>query len=434
MPNAPRELLRSFQLRKLKSVVQIAYDSVPYYRSLFDDIKLKPKDIQTLEDLPAVPITTSYAFRLLPLSQSVSKRARIERLVKRATSGSSGRPFIIRRTVLEDHLLNQFRMRAFRAFGVKSRDRLVHIRLVSASHQRENLAGHARQILGLYREYSVDCLQSAAEIVSLLNHLHPDIIKGYPSVLTYVGGYLQNNSSLNFSPRFLIAGGEMLNDFRRNQIQKGFQRKLFDIYGSHEFNTLAWQCPSTGQYHVCEDNVILEVIKDGRPALPGEQGEVVATGLNTYAMPFIRYRLGDIAVQGMPSCPCGATFATLHSIEGRAHDYFRMPDGTLLHPDRIVVPIMEAEAAWFNRYRLLQINTHEVVLYIQPLQKPATEQLDRIRELARTQLPPEVHFSVELVDRLEPEEGGKFRFCRSLVESHLDRNMSSKGVSNAAEV
>jgi phenylacetate-CoA ligase len=420
MPHASCEVLLDFRVRKLKSVVRHAYESVPYYHSLFVSAGLKPEDIQTPADLHAIPITSSRDFRALSLSQTVSKAAKPEWLVRRATSGSSGTPFVIRRTAAEDHLLNQFRLRAFRSFGLKLTDRLAHVRLVSSSHKRESLAGHVRQKLGLYREYPVDCLQPAPAITRQLADLDPDVVKGYPSVLTHVSSHLLQSPEPNFRPRFIIAGGETLTDFRRSQIQRGFSRPVFDIYGSHEFNLLAWQCSCTGDYHICEDNVILEVLKDGRPASPGERGEVVATGLHSYSMPFIRYRMGDIVMQGAHSCPCGAPFATLRAIEGRMHDYFRMPDGTFIHPDKIVVPIMEAEASWFDRYCLLQVHTNEIILYIQPSRKPAPEQLAHIKTIARNQLPAEVRFDVELVDKLEPEAGGKFRFCRSLVESHLD--------------
>jgi phenylacetate-CoA ligase len=417
MPAAPREALLEFQLRKLRSLLRWARDTVPYYQALFSQARFTPEDLRNLADLSSLPISTSQDFRTRPLAEVISRRIRPEQFVRRPTSGSSGKPFVIRRTAGEDHLLNQFRWRAHRAFGVKLNDRIAHVRLVSGHHRRRNLAGQARQALRFFREYPVDSLQSPSVILSRLHQIQPDVIKGYPSLLLQIGRCLMETPSSPLWPRLLIAGGEMLGEHRRAQIQKAFGRPLFDLYGAHEFNLLAWQCPEAGGYHICEDNVILEVLKEGRPVHPGEKGEVVATGLHTYSMPFIRYHLGDVATRGLDSCRCGAPFATLHDIEGRKHDYFRMPDGSFFHPDRLVVPIMEAEACWFDRYQLVQIQTDRILLQIQPFRKPALEQLGVVEAIARQQLPAEVQFRVEVVDRLEPEAEGKFRYCRSLVES-----------------
>jgi phenylacetate-coenzyme A ligase PaaK-like adenylate-forming protein len=71
--------------------------------------------------------------------------------------------------------------------------------------------------------------------------------------------------------------------------------------------------------HTCDEAALVEVVHDGRPAADGEQGDVVATALHSYAMPFIRYRLGDIVTRGEQSCACGLPFATIGTIQGRMH-------------------------------------------------------------------------------------------------------------------
>jgi phenylacetate-CoA ligase len=153
----------------------------------------------------------------------------------------------------------------------------------------------------------------------------------------------------------------------------------------------------------------------------GEQGEVVATGLHTYAMPFIRYRLGDIATRGPEVCSCGQPFSTLRAVQGRLHDYFRLPDGRLMHPDKIVVPIMENESSWFDRYELVQEKVDRIVLRIQPFQDPSESQLVNVKRLAMSQLPRDVDFLIEIADEHSFKREGKFRFCRSMVHSHSNK-------------
>jgi phenylacetate-CoA ligase len=419
-PHKTPDSIAVFQNRKLRSVIAYAYENVPYYRSLFNRCGIKPEDIRTAKDLSAIPITSSQDYRIRPLKETLSRLVKPERTLCRATSGSSGRPFLIRRTFLEDHLLNFFRIRTLQQFGVQIRDKIAHIRLVSASHQRQNLLGGVRQSLGIYRDFPVNSLQSAARIWKELAELRPDVIKGYPAVLTHISSYREKQDASNLDLRFIVAGGEALPAYRRKQIEQGFGRKVYDLYGSHEFNLLAWECRQNGQYHICDDNVIFEILHNGRPARVGEHGEVVVTGLHSYSMPFIRYRLGDIATRGPEICSCGQPFSTLLDVQGRMHDYFKLPDGQLMHPDRLVVPIMENESSWFDRYQLLQEREDLIILNIQPFRPPQKAQVAHVEQLARNILPGGVEFRVNLVESLSAEAGGKFRFCKSLVHSEVD--------------
>jgi phenylacetate-CoA ligase len=417
MPSVSREELLAFQWQKLKSILSWACETVPYYRALFTKSGIHPQDIRSVADMAAIPITSSQDYRTRPLSEMLARGVNPDRLVCRPTSGATGKPFIIRRTAMEDHLLNQFRIRVRHALGIRPGDRTAAVHLSSGAHSRENLAGRIRQFLGLYRLYPLNCLASPDEILDQLSAIQPDTITGYPSVLAQVARRLLEQPRSSIKPRLITTGGEMLGPYRRSVIERGFRCPVFDVYGAHEFNLVAWQCPHTGEHHLCEDNIVVEILKDGRPAEPGESGEIVATGLHSYSMPFIRYKLGDIVTRGDDTCRCGAPFATLRSVEGRRHDYFRMPDGTSFHPDRIVVPIMEAEAPCFDRWRLLQLKPDQIVLQIQPFRPMTEEQLARLNSIARQQLPEAVRFSVEVVEHLEPEPGGKFRFCRSFVEA-----------------
>jgi len=263
-------------------------------------------------------------------------------------------------------------------------------------------------------------MQAGPKTIRELAALQPDVIGGYPSVLAHIALYQAERDHFNNKYRFILSGGESLPPFRRRTIEQGFGRRVFDIYGSHEFNLLAWQCRDSGWYHICDDNVILEVLRNGRPAAVGERAEVVATGLHGYAMPFIRYRLGDIVTRGPETCPCGQPFSTLGAIQGRMHDYFRFSNGRLIHPHELIIPMMEDDSSWLDRYRLVQEKENRVVLWIQSFCTPDEGQLNRVKKMAEKVLPAEVEFHVNIVKNLPVEPSGKFRICRSMVNSDCD--------------
>ncbi len=92
--------------------------------------------------------------------------------------------------------------------------------------------------------------------------------------------------------------------------------------------TIALQCPLHEHYHIQSENLIVEVLHpDGTECKPGETGEVVLTTLHNFAMPLIRYQLGDYAVVG-EACPCGRGLPVLERIHGRQRNMLVLPDGS----------------------------------------------------------------------------------------------------------
>ena len=52
----------------------------------------------------------------------------------------------------------------------------------------------------------------------------------------------------------------------------------------------------------------------------GETGELVFTTLTKEALPFLRYRTGDLASLTREPCPCGRTLARMSRVLGRTDD------------------------------------------------------------------------------------------------------------------
>ena len=424
-PRAKRNEVAAFQTRKLRVLVDHAYRRVPFYRRLLDNAGVGPQDIRRIEDLSLLPITSSKVFKARPMDDILTKGVKAERLMIHRTSGSQGRPFNVRRNYWEEHLLNMFRIRAMRQSGLRLWDRIANVAVTEGLRPKPDLRvtfpRRLRQALGVYRQYPLNCMQPEAHLVKALGRLQPDIICGYPVVLSHLAQTFQNSRPFSVFPRVVFTGGESLTPYRRQIIGTGFEAEVFDFYGANECNLAAWECPNQGCYHVCDDNIILEIIRNGRPAEKGEKGEVVITCLHAYAMPFIRYSLGDIAEKGDASCRCGQPFSTLKKIEGRADDYLHLPGGRSIYPDEIVIPaLIGRKRSWVMLYQLVQEKLDRVDLDIEVLRPPAPEEVEHMKKAAQDILGPEVEFRLRVVDRIAFERSGKFRIRRSLVKSDFD--------------
>jgi phenylacetate-CoA ligase len=74
--------------------------------------------------------------------------------------------------------------------------------------------------------------------------------------------------------------------------------------------------------HINTDHVYVEIVDDkGAAVEPGKMGRVIVTDLINYAMPFIRYEIGDYAVVSAETCSCGRNMPLLEKVVGRVADF-----------------------------------------------------------------------------------------------------------------
>lgn len=416
-----RKDIAAFQNQRLRLLVQHAYANVPYHRRLLDRHGVKPGDIRGVADLPAIPVTSKRDLQLLPKEDVVARGVDTRRLITRRTSGSSGEPFSIHRTSLETRLLRAVRLRAMHDFGLRPADTVASVILARPPHPRDHpFPVSVLRSLGLYRHKLLNCLSPARDILRELRECSPDVVGGFGGVLSQMAQVMSEDDRLAVRPRFVAVGGEVLTPLMRRQIAEAFNAPVFELYTSVECMTIAWECTETGELHTCDDSVIVEVLKDGSPVRPGECGEIVVTSLHSFAMPFLRYRLGDLVTQGAETCRCGRPFGTIRAVQGRMIDYFPLPGGRLIHPYEIVAILLQDAEPWLRAYRLLQDRGDRIVLNALPSVAPTSSQLSRLHTAVAAVLGQGVEFQVRLVSEIAVEESGKFRLARSLLRSNYD--------------
>ncbi len=300
--HAARADLRAWQDARLRRLMLHAYEAVPYYRRLFDKHRLHPRHIRGTVDLELIPFTDKAQMgRQGPLGLLARGH---DPAALHAVHGRcpSGEPFIVRRTWLEDKLHHLLRLRSFRAFGVRPLDRIVAVG-----------AAESFRTFGFQPKHLIDGLRDPIEVARRLREAQPEVLIGPSGMLDRLAAPELASHMHAIRPRVVIIGGEAATPAMRLRIRETFGAPLHETYVSHECPVMAWECRHSGDLHTCDDGVLIEVLVDGRPAEPGERGEVVVTNLHAYAMPFIRYRIGDVATREAP-CGCGAPFATIGEI------------------------------------------------------------------------------------------------------------------------
>lgn len=332
----PPETLQALQSDRLRRLVAHAYANVPYYRRMMDDLGILPTDVNSVNDLKALSflskddVRENLYFKLIAENHSKRDMHRI------ATSGSTGQPFVTYadREQLEIRFASTIRSLEWTGWRFREPQvRLWHqtIGLSRSQEIREKL--DARLMNRTFIPAFELTEEGLAQLVRKLNQRRPVLIDGYAESLNYLSLYLQSGNSLDFTPRAVMSSAQMLTSQTRETIEAELGTKVFDKYGAREFSGIAYECGHGGpsNYHVLDESYIVELLVDGRPAEPGETGEVVITDLNNYSVPLIRYRIGDLAVatENTP-CPCGRGLSRIGQIQGRTQALVHCANGRWL--------------------------------------------------------------------------------------------------------
>ncbi len=362
-------------------------------------------------------------FRETPERERVAWGLDPELLIPAASSGSSGRPFQIRRSWLEQNVLYVARVRSLRSYGIRRGERAVNILNPKTVHARDNkIVGRALKTLGLTTKQQRLSIHLDPETIAReVRACRPAMLSGYPNMLARVSEALARDPMPEPSIRVALTGAESLTPELRRTIESRLGAPVRDQYGSNECNLMAWECSHGGPLHTSDDTVIVEVVAaDGAPVAPGETGEVLVTALHSFAMPLVRFRIGDLAMQGAAQCECGAPFATIRSVQGRMLDMFPLPNGRVIHPYYLTESMIMGDPEWIENFQLTQERLDHITLRIIPRVDPTAERIERVRALGAELLGPRVELDIRIVDSIPSEASGKYRPARSLVTSSYD--------------
>ncbi|HMI91017.1 MAG TPA: glycosyltransferase [Polyangiales bacterium] len=329
------DALRALQERRLRQLIARACADVPYYRALFARAGLRPDEIRTLDDLRRVPLLDKATVRA-ELERGLRSRSADPRaLLRIATSGSTGEPFVLDVERAQLELRWASTMRALEWTGWRWGDPQARLWHQTIGMSRSQIV-RERLDAWLLRRSFIPAFElrpdNLAAFLARLRRQRPVLLDGYAEVLNLLAYYAAEHGIDGVRPKAVMSSGQVLCDQVRAEIEQRFGAEVYDKYGSREFSGIAYECDAHQGHHVMAESYIVELLTDGRPARPGEIGEVVITDLSNHCVPLIRYRIGDLAVamDERERCPCGRGLPRIGRIEGRTSSVLLCADGTWL--------------------------------------------------------------------------------------------------------
>ena len=341
----PREALEALQLKRLRSLVERVYGTVPFYRNKLEKSGYRLGDIHSLQDLASLPFTTKIDLRdTYPFGMFAVPMERVVRI--HASSGTTGKPVVVGYTRRDVDTWAELMARTLSCGGTTKGDIV------------QNAYGYGLFTGGLGAHYGAEKIGAAVIPISGGNSKRQIMLmQDFGStILTSTPSYALNLAEVmaeeGVDPSTLklkcgLFGAEPWSEAMRKEIEKKLHINAIDIYGLSEVigPGVASECLEEKHgLHVFEDHFIPEIIDpETGKALPyGELGELVFTTITKEAFPVIRYRTRDISRLIPEPCSCGRTHIRMERISGRTDDMLIIR-GVNVFPSQIETVLIAVE-------------------------------------------------------------------------------------------
>lgn len=402
--------MKEYQLQRLELRVAAAMKNTPAYANLAGlDPSWRPQSLDDLQKLPLLDKTTLAKHREALTDHTVPGGP-----IKCSTGGSTGVPlhfFFDRRRQAYDKAA---RMRAHQWFDVLPGDREAYIWGASIELSRQDKIKRLRDWLTndmLLSSYDFNS-QTIGHFVGRLKRFSPKCLFGYPTGLALLCR-LANEAGISLKELAVLAvfcTAEVLQAHQKQLISDTIGSPVINNYGSRDAGFIAHECPH-GRMHITSDNMIVEFLRDGKAVKPGEDGQIVVTHLENYAMPFLRYRTGDIAQPSDEVCPCGRGLAVMQNVQGRVIDYLIAVDGRWMPGLAMTLIILQIPG--IAQYQIVQETIERVVVRLVKGKDFPADGEPRIVTGMKARLGQSVQIEIRNETKIEPEKSGKFRFVIS---------------------
>lgn len=392
-----RQELSTSSNNKLQAILQYAVDNVPHYGK-YKSADKKP----TLLDFEILSRTD---IQIDP-QKMISRQYNPQKLRVANTSGSTGVPLVYYFSENERAWDRAALARALDCSGIKYGAKFAQIWGLPLDIKQRTISRLKYLLNNGYIINVFDLSENTIKrYLKVLKLWQPEYIYGYVSGIYQIALYvLKYKIRYNIkSLKLIVTTSEMLYPEQRKVIEKAFKCKVSQEYGAAEAAVIAFEC-SKGSLHINSDNVFVE---------NDNKGNLLITTLRNYAMPLVRYKIGDIGFVDKTYCNCGLPFPIIKELKGRSSEMLVF-NANIAHSeifDYIAREFVLPPKTKIKEFRIRRIADDVVVVDVVPTDHESFDLIkNTFTQKIKDILGKKMEIKVNMVNKIEKDKSGKYRF------------------------
>ncbi|MBC7333965.1 MAG: phenylacetate--CoA ligase family protein, partial [Actinobacteria bacterium] len=232
-----KEKLEQYQIEELSRLINHSYKNVPYYKKVFDERGLKPKDIQSLEDLKKLPALTKDEFRK-NYKDLTANNFKINDLIISHTSGTTGKPLQWYVNDLENQKELAFIFHQWSRVGVKPGEPLIQLRGSVINNKKLSEYNPITKVLRL--SPIIDSKDTVKYYIEKIQKFGAKFLHGYPSAIALFAYKIKEYKiKLPFKLKAILFASENVYSWQREICEDIFGCRTYSHYGMAERVALA---------------------------------------------------------------------------------------------------------------------------------------------------------------------------------------------------
>ncbi len=418
-----RTTLEKIQWQRLQSLWAFVWKHNAFHRKRFIDAQLTEKSLQAPEDIKVLPFLTKKEIRT-NIREMISTPHAGDHLLHFKTGGSTGKALDLFITEQCSELRNACARRHDRWTGWEPGEPIAAVwgnpsLPVSPKQKLLNILVQPR----IYLDTMAVNEASVTQFARTWKKVRPTLLFGHAHSLFVLARYLEKMGMADLKPVGILSTSMMLLPHERTMIEQVFGCRVIDRYGCEEVSLIGCECEAHEGLHMNIEHLFIEFVReDGSWAAPGEPGQIVVTDLMNRAMPFIRYRVEDVAVPLNHSCSCGRGLPLMGTVQGRVADFLIKHDGTKVAGISLIENTL-TRIPGIDQMQIVQERMDSLRLNIVPGGGYTLETGRELVDYFKNTFGREMGIELCMKSEIEPEKSGKYRFSICALDSCHDRKI-----------
>jgi phenylacetate-CoA ligase len=412
---------RNLQKIKIFKLIQYASQNIPYYKRIIQEYNIQFSEDTIFEDIKKFPLLTKEIIRN---NFDQLYKFRDNTYYRNSSGGSTGEPVIF------------YQDRDYFTWGLATKILFDEWAGRKIGEPMVKLWGSMRDILGSsqgFKDYlrqqisGVTILRSSKmtdqdkhQYVRRINQIKPCLILAFANSIDELTRFIQEHHLPVYSPQAIMTSAGVLYPEVCARIERVFQAPVFNRYGSREVGDIACNCEKSLGLHIIPDIHYLEIVDDeGKEVKLGESGNIIVTLLTNYAMPLIRYKIGDLGILSLENSECGHELPLLEKVVGRINSSFKNKFGDFISAG-IFFPLFYFQDN-IQQFQIIQEMVDSILINLVLIDKTKLKDMDNnfkeINQKIEKIMGHKTKIKYNIVDEIKPSSSGKYLYAFSKVEN-----------------